>query len=378
MNKSLKTYIERPNSVVTGKRTEPLYVLRDFPVFFGCVDTPREEDLVADMHWEIDPDSGVVQLSRLVPLDILYMTQHVDGTGSLWQKYYSDFAKYIVTANCANILEIGGGAGQLAKLSTTMNDLLRWTVIEPNPIIEETSQISVIHGFFDSNLKVATHIDCIVMSQVLEHLYEPKELIRQMHDFLPVGGKVIVAYPQIKAWLQRKFTNALNFEHTILVDDFVKYLFESCGFRVTREEIYIDHSTFYTFEKTNLHRAVSIPSSRYQDYKRTFLEFISYHENLVNDLNSKIQNSSEPVFLFGAHIFATYLFAFGLSRNIQGILDNSKLKQERRFYGTDFIVRSPQILKGLGRVNVILKAGLHNEEIKRDILENINDQAVYW
>ena len=49
-----------------------------------------------------------------------------------------------------------------------------------------------------------------------------------------------------------------------------------------------------------------------------------------------------------------------------------KLKQNRRLYGTDFIVLSPKVLKGYNSVNVILKAGLYNDEIKKDIHENIN------
>ena len=62
--KRLQTYIDRQKSVVTGKQNlEHLYTFKDFPVFFGCVDTPIEDDLVADMGWYIDPESGVIQLT---------------------------------------------------------------------------------------------------------------------------------------------------------------------------------------------------------------------------------------------------------------------------------------------------------------------------
>jgi len=53
-------------------------------------------------------------------------------------------------------------------------------------------------------------------------------------------------------------------------------------------------------------------------------------------------------------------------------------KQGRRLYGTSFKVKSPKILKDKGPVNLILKAGIYNEEIKKDILENINDKVVFW
>ena len=47
------------------------------------------------MEWSIDPETGVVQLTKLIPLEILYQTQHVDGIGKTWQNYYDYFSNYI-------------------------------------------------------------------------------------------------------------------------------------------------------------------------------------------------------------------------------------------------------------------------------------------
>lgn len=52
--KKLNNYVERPLSVITSLKTELLYKFKDFAVFFGCVDTPKDRDLFADMRWEID------------------------------------------------------------------------------------------------------------------------------------------------------------------------------------------------------------------------------------------------------------------------------------------------------------------------------------
>lgn len=375
--KKLQTYIERTKSVITGNDLEIIYKFENFPVFFGCTDLSKENDLVADMIWGIDSKCGAIQLIKLVPLEILYQEQHVDGTGATWNKYYEDFAKFIHYQNPNNVLEIGGGSGQLAQNVTKINPKIKWTVIEPNPIIKETNQIKVIAGFFDNSLKVEEKIDTIVLSQVLEHIYNPRKFILDIFNFLPVNGKVIIAYPQITSWLSKKYTNALNFEHTILIDDFIEYLFIENGFAVSDKNMYKDHSTFFVIEKKEKKLCTSIPN-KYKEYKSLFLNFISYHEKLVKELNLKIKNTSKPVYLFGAHIFATYLFSFGLDMRLAGILDNSKLKQNRRFYGTDFVVSSPSALKGLGEVNIILKAGLYDDEIKKDILENINPSVKFW
>ncbi|EAJ1410689.1 SAM-dependent methyltransferase, partial [Campylobacter jejuni] len=52
--------------------------------------------------------------------------------------------------------------------------------------------------------------------------------------------------------------------------------------------------------------------------------------------------------------------------------DNNPSKQEKRLYGTKFIVKSPKILKDQDDSLVILNAGVYNDEIEKDILENIN------
>ena len=54
------------------------------------------------------------------------------------------------------------------------------------------------------------------------------------------------------------------------------------------------------------------------------------------------------------------------------------MKQGKRLYGTRFTIESPKILKNKGPVNVILKAGGYNAEIKKDIIENINPEVTFW
>ncbi len=106
------------------------------------------------------------------------------------------------------------------------------------------------------------------------------------------------------------------------------------------------------------------------------MDFVQYHQELVGNLNIAVEASVEPVYLFGGHIFSLYLLAFGLNTGkIVSILDNSSLKQGKRLYGTRFIVESPKVLAGKGRVKVILKAAMYNEAIKKDILENINSEV---
>lgn len=378
--RKLSHYIDRNKSVVTGKeKLEHLYIIKDFPVFFGCVDAPKEEDLFADMEWAIDPESGVVQLTKLVPLDILYKEQHVDGYGPTWERYYNSFADYIVKQEPLSVLEIGGGAGKLANAVMGRSKDIVWTVVEPNPMIEEEGRIKVISAFFDQNFNHEGKVDAVVFSQVLEHAYEPREFLVHIAKFLKPGGKLIFAYPHLELWLSRKYTNAINFEHTMLfTEHHIDTMLPELGFNVLGKEQYEDHSFFYVAERSSETAIVPQLGNKYEEYKKIFLDFISYHREMVDDLNQKMDESDAPTYLFGAHIFSTYLFSFGLKKDkIVTVLDNSPIKHNKRLYGTNFIVESPKILAGKGKVNVILKAGIYNEEIKKDILENINSEVTF-
>ena len=82
------------------------------------------------------------------------------------------------------------------------------------------------------------------------------------------------------------------------------------------------------------------------------------------------------MYLFGAHVFAQYLTAFGLDiTRITSVLDNDSKKQGNRLYGTPLLVNSPKILKDVQNPVVILKAGVYKNEIKEDILQNINAKS---
>ena len=54
-----------------------------------------------------------------------------------------------------------------------------------------------------------------------------------------------------------------------------------------------------------------------------------------------------------------------------------KEKHSKRLYGTHLLVHSPEILREVANASVILKAGFYNQEIKSDILNNINDTITF-
>jgi hypothetical protein len=378
----LHNYIPRPASVITGRcNLELLHIFRNFPVFMGCTDQVIEKDIHADMEWAIDPESGIIQLTKLVPLEILYMDQHMDGTGSTWQYYNLELASFIKKHKNGRIVEIGGGSGKLAFMVKELDRQLEYTVVEPNPTFDASNQIKIVRSFFTREIGKRLAPETIVLSHVLEHVYDPYAFLSDLNSSLPSGGRFIFGYPNLEYLFNNKFTNAINFEHTMLMTDyFVDYFIKLTGFSIIEKTKYLNHSYFYCVEKCSEEKngtKVEL-KSMYQYYKNMFIEFINYHSKLVDDINRNVANHDGEIFLFGAHIFSQYLLAFGLDfSRISCVLDNSPIKKGKRLYGSSLTVKSPEILRELKAPMVILKAGLYNDEIKNQIIKTINPKTKF-
>ena len=374
--------IEREKDVVVGtSRLEDLHSLQNFPVFMGSVQHNKEEDLFAEMSWSISLDSGLIQLKKLLPLDVLYQSQTTtSAVGPLWMAHHKAFAEFIENYAPIGVLEIGGAHGILAKEYQSLGQI-PWTILEPNPSPVEGSNALFIKGFFDDNFTFTEPFDTVVHSHVFEHIYEPDEFMRHLSVFIDSGKHLFFSLPNLHAWLGKKYTNSINFEHTVfLTEPYVEYLLAKHGFRVLQKEYFLDdHSIFYATVRDSTVKPVALPDGLYEKNKQLYLEYVTYHKELIKDLNTRMANTKQPIYLFGAHVFAQYLLAFGLdTTRIVSLLDNDPKKQGKRLYGTNLKVQSPKALQDVKDPIVILKAGVYNKEIKADILGNINSRVTFF
>ena len=193
---------------------------------------------------------------------------------------------------------------------------------------------------------------------------------------------MLFSLPNLQEMLKRKYNNALNFEHTIfLTEPYIEYLLSKYHFRIIKKEYFKqDHSIFYACIRDSKVYSSDIPKELFEYNKTLFLEYVNHHHQLIDELNSKIKTlqKDQKLYLFGAHIFSQYLISFGLNVNrVDSIIDNDVNKQGKRLYGTDLKVFSPKILSKDKNPAVILKAGVYNQEIKKDILENINSNTSF-
>jgi len=359
---------------------ELLYTYKKFPVFMGCTNIPIDNDQFHDMNWYISKSSGTIQLNPLLPLNIVYQLSHYSGTiGKLWDEHHSKFAEFILKFSPENVLEIGGLHGTLAKKCKSFVDI-DWTIIDPNASsILSKYNINAIKGFFDENFVPDKNYKMIVHSHLLEHVYDINKFLKNIQNILKQSsGKMIFSIPNMEVMLKRNYTNCLNFEHTYyLSEDLTEYYLNKYNFKVIEKEYFKDdHSIFYYVESN---KEIVIPKNInfYEKNKQLFLTYINDNLEEIKKINNYISNHNGNIYLFGGHVFSQYLISYGLNtKNIKCILDNDINKQKHRLYGTDLIVESPKILKDDMNPLVILKAGVYNNEIKNDILNNINKNTV--
>ena len=56
--------------------------VKNFPVFMGCVLHDPEDDICGDLTWAISKNTGVIQLTKLIPLDIL---NNINSSAIFWE-----------------------------------------------------------------------------------------------------------------------------------------------------------------------------------------------------------------------------------------------------------------------------------------------------
>lgn len=382
----------RDRDVFFGKNDlENLYVFKNFPVYMGVTDSESSQDLFADMVWGISRGSGMLQLLKLVPEDVLYKHSHNGSVGRLWREHHTKFADFIYenigSNGTGNIIEIGGGNGILNSIFIKKYDAGNYIIVEPSSVkpVEgcNAKYIRKAWGVGTIEAENFPKTACLVHSHVLEHLYDINNFMLQCERLLSAGQKMIFSVPNLKETLRRQYTNALNFEHTYFIsEDYIEEILNRHAFRIFNKQYYKeDHSIFYAAEKGDVRNRNSSIDFKflYEQNKKIFKGFIENHQKLIHDFNKRMEKADSNIYLFGAHIFSQYLINFGLDvSKIQCVLDNDAMKQGKRLYGTELTVKSPEILREETKPIVILRTANYAEEIKQDIIKNINPDVVFW
>ena len=237
-------YIIRDKSIITGKQNlEHLYTFKDFPVFIWCTEKQKDTDLLADMSFSICKDSWIIQLDKILPLDLIYSEYHSEALWWIRKEHHDKFAKYISKFAWNNILEIWWWNWYLAKEFLEKNKDKNRTIIEPTPDIISEWNLTVISWIFDNHFKIEKNIDTVIHSHVFEHIYYPLDFIWHIANFQKDWDKHIFSVPNLFKYLENHYTNCMNFEHTMFLSEyFIDYLLNLYWYEIVDKEYFKEHS----------------------------------------------------------------------------------------------------------------------------------------
>ena len=374
--------IKRINCSVCEKKViNNFYTLDDIPIKLYCSDEFINKS--EKLSFVICDYCNTIQLSELVPLDILYSNSHnFISAGKIWYNYFQLFSQKIenIIIN-KNILEIGCPSGKIAQQTNNYN---KWFIIDPNKNknIKFKENIYFIQHLFDKNFNIKDKIDIIIHSHLFEHIYEPNIFLKKCYNLLEENGEMFFGVPNMEYIAKEELSPFLGlfFEHTIFLNKInITYLLEKNNFKIKEIIDYENHSTLYHVIKKKKNNNL-LPMANKFDHNKIFIplfkETLERYLLFIEKCKKRIEeNNNHKIYIFGASYNTQYLLSFGLKNSkIDGILDNCEEKQHKYFYGYQLKILNPEVLINNDCI-VILKNGYYSQEISEQI-KNLNKNTI--
>jgi 2-polyprenyl-3-methyl-5-hydroxy-6-metoxy-1,4-benzoquinol methylase len=371
--------LDRTNCVIChGKLPKTLKTIPSFPIHMGTSNLDLIEDIHKDQFWTECLDCGCLQLSKLIPIELLYVNNHNDVVGATWKRHHENFADFILQGSIKSVCEIGAAHGYLSNLLLKQRNF-PYSIIEPTDN-KYASSIRHVRGFVEENLDLISECNTIIHSHVLEHVYNPVDFLSSIANKMSMGANLFISFPNIERLIEIDGSNALNFEHTYYLHPLqLDFILKSLNFDIIEIKKFEQHSFFYWLKKREDSLELDINIMNLPNISRFSEKWYKFWNNLdlfTKGVNSNLHANDIPTYLFGAHIFSQTLAVLGIKKErIIGVLDNSSNKQGQRLYGTPWTVLSPQVITGMDSVQVVLKASHYQDEIKEQ-LKRINPKVI--
>jgi 2-polyprenyl-3-methyl-5-hydroxy-6-metoxy-1,4-benzoquinol methylase len=103
-------------------------------------------------------------------------------------------------------IDVGCGAGQTVDLARQLG----WDAmgIEIDPAAVHAAQktgLNILEGDYNELTKYEQQFDCIMCSHVLEHVHQPRDLLKKLQSALKPGGVLLLTLPNSLSALRRHF-----------------------------------------------------------------------------------------------------------------------------------------------------------------------------
>lgn len=309
------------------------------------------------------------QNKYLANIEDVYRINHADSTGTTMMNLHRESLSMLLRHKDSinNIVEIGSSVGVLADMVLDNMDL-KYNIIEPSYIGSLENENKIIYNDFYENVDDSKiEANTMIISHVFEHFYKPKDIIEKIYENKKIENLFLV-FPDLEYYINNNVLHVLNTEHTYYVDnDFLVDFLNSNGFELVESKNYNNHSVLFYFRRKSDDSKKPFESKNnnfsLDKYYDTIFETVSYFNEIIS--------GDKETFIWPASIHTLYLMIFGLNYDkLSGFLDNSRLKINKKMYGTNKVVYSfNDVLKN--NPNVLLNGGVFNSEVE-EILKNNN------
>ena len=301
----------------------------------------------------VEDDHGFIKFLPYIDPKQIYISQHNSSIGKTWEEHNDEFAKFINLTEQNKIIDIGGGSGNIYKSFLRLNALVDWTIIDLNPP-SEYENLKIIKGLFKPEM--INSGDVVVTSHFVEHLFDLNDFLIKLHKRKP--SLHIFSLPNFSSYAKNHYCSTIMFEHpNYLAESCLEYILEVTGWEIIDKKYFKDHSIF--FKTKPVEPKITPPKF---NIKGEVIEFINYIKERVNQVKNY-----DKFYVFGAHFPLYYLLSLGINENqILAVIDNDVNKQNRRMYGTNLKVISPNEVPAGSKI--FLEMGPYNKEIKEKFL----------
>jgi len=355
----------------------------------GATNLKQSDCLFEDLSYGICENCLELQILNLIPLEVLYQENHnTEVVGKIWEEHNENFSNFIGLDKPKNVFEIGSPSATIFKKLQNEDWLEKWVTIEPNPVDIDgiNSKYSTILGFLDENLNLESFgydkFDCVVLSHVFEHFYEPKQMLNIISSLVKNGGSVYISIPNMKHISNNSLMppSGMHFEHSYYIDeDNLEYFLNNTDFYLKQVHHYTNHSLFIKLKKVEgvKNEKIELDNNSKLIKIENLNKTVEFYKEKINEINLSLLNFSGDTYLYGSHFPAQYLYFNGLNNSkLIGCLDQSKTKIGKILYGTNLKVYHPNELKNKKNICVIVHMGPYTEEIKNMLLK-INKEIIF-
>lgn len=298
-----------------------------------------------------EDETGLISFLPFVDPKFIYLEQHNSSIGETWLQHNSEFAKYISKYEFCNIVDVGGGSGNIYKSFKQINSNVNWKIIDLNPSIDDDN-VEIIKGLFHPDQ--IKNQDIVITSHFLEHIVELEKFLVDLRSKNPKYH--IFSLPNFKEYAKSNYSATIMFEHPrYLTEEFLTYILNKTGWNIINKTYFKTHSIFFTTEpaKCNI-------TDKKLECRDDIISFLNYLQTKADSLKDK------SFYVFGAHFTYYYLLNMGIDETqIIAVVDNDPMKQKKRMYGTNTKIISPDELPQ--GAEILVEMGPYNNEIKHKL-----------